>query len=119
LSFSTVKAKTTHTGITNMITDELIVMEAPELMGEPSKDEVIGFILGRRLEIESIFPNNEYLKLDLTHGELLGLKSTAVIDGVPISDLTAISWVIRHTEKYKDADIINLGNVEMLYEKLG
>lgn len=101
-----------------MISDPLISMEAPGIGLDSTKDDIIKFILDNRLVIEAQFPNNEYLKLDLTHGELLGLKSTAVVGGLPLSDLTAISWVVKHTDKYKDADIINLGNVRMLYEKL-
>jgi hypothetical protein len=93
-------------------------MEAPGISVHSTKEDIIKFILDNRQQIENNFANDEYLKLDLTHGELLGIKSTAIILGNPISDMTAISWVIKHNEKYKDADIINLGNVRMLYEKL-
>jgi hypothetical protein len=105
--------------VTDPITDPLISIEVSGLGIDSTKEEIVKFLLDNRLTIEAQFPNDEYLKFDLTHGELLGLKSTAVVGGVPISDITAISWVIKHTEKYKEADIINLGNVKMLYENLG
>lgn len=101
-----------------MITDPLISMDAFGIGVDSTKEDVIKFILDNRQQIENKFAHDEYLKLDLTHGELLGLKSTAIVLGNPIGDLAAISWVIKHSEKYKDADIINLGNVRMLYEKL-
>lgn len=100
-----------------MITDQLISMDAPELKEKYDKEEIVRFLLDKQKEIESHFPNDEYIKLDLTHGEVLGIKSTAVIGGVLITDMTAINWVTKHSEKYKDAEMINLGNVKMLYEE--
>lgn len=100
-----------------MITDNLVIMDAPELIDANNKERIVRFLLDRENDIKSHFHNDEYIKLDLTHGEILGLKSTAVVQDVPISDLTAINWVIKHNEKYKDAETINLGNVQMLYEK--
>lgn len=102
-----------------MITDKLIVMDAPEIREKPSKEDVVRFLLDNQKKIESTFANDEYLKLDLKHGEVIGIKSTAVIGGYKISDLTALSWVVNKNEKYKDSEIINLGSVKMIYREFG
>lgn len=109
-----------------MINDNIVCMQAPEVKDNLDKDEIINFLFNKRKEIEETFPNDEYIKLDLTHGEVIGLKSSSYIpaeivgmkEDLKIGDLTAINWVISKSEKYKDADIINLGNVNMLYENL-
>ena|ERR1051325_4706966 len=101
-----------------MINDTLISMQAPEIKDNLSKEDIINFLFDKRGEIEENFPNDEYIKLDLTHGEVIGLKSSSYVGDLKVGDLTAINWVIRKSEKYKDADIVNLGNVRMLYENL-
>lgn len=103
------------------IEGKLVSMDAPELTGIVSKEEIVRFLLDKQQEIESHFPNDEFIKLDMTHGEIIGMKSTAVISlgnhDIPVGDLPAMDWTIRLNAKYKDAEMINLGNVKMLYEE--
>jgi hypothetical protein len=100
----------------NLINDPLVVMEFPILGGgDADRDAVVRALLERRGDIESKFMNDEFLKLDLTHQELLGIKSTTQIGNLPVGDLPALDYVIGHTEKYKGSNVINLGNVSTVY----
>jgi hypothetical protein len=98
-----------------MVYDELVVMDFP--LGEKiDRNAVVRALLDRKEDIENTFKNNEYLKLDLTHQELVGIKSSASIGKMKVGDLPALGFVIANNDKYKDADMKNLGNVNMLYD---
>jgi len=84
--------------------------------GEPSREEIIRFLLDYQKQIEEVFCKNEYVKLDLTNGEMVGLKSTAKLGNLEIGDLPALNYLLAHDEKYKYANLLNLGNVKDLYE---
>lgn len=104
-----------------IIKDPLVVMEFP-ISGdhEKNKSVIVRALLERKADVESTFANDEFLKLDLTHQELVGIKSTATMvtdKGVmPIGDLPALNYVISNSEKYKKSKILNMGNVSTLYK---
>lgn len=104
-----------------MITDKLKVLKVQEMKGwVPSYDmreEVARVILDKQEDIENTFKNDEYLKIDLTNAEIVGLKSHAKLGDMPIGDLPAINYVLAHDDKYKNAHLLNLGNVKALYKK--
>lgn len=100
----------------NLINDPLVVMDFPIMGGaEANRNDVVRALLERRENIESTFKNDEFLKLDLTHQELVGIKSTAQIGRMPIGDLPALDYVIRNTEKYNGSNVINIGNVSAVF----
>jgi hypothetical protein len=102
-----------------MIKDDLKVLEVPELKeGDFNRNKVAKMLLNKQKEIEEFFDNDEYIKLDMTNMEIIGLKSTSVFGKTPIGDLPAIDFAIRNNEKYKDSNIVNLGNVSLLYKEL-
>lgn len=104
-----------------MIADKLKVLEVREIKRwVPSYDmreEVARVLLDKQEAIESTFKDDEYLKIDLTNAEIVGLKSHAKLGEMPIGDLPAINYVLAHDDKYKNANLLNLGNVEALYKK--
>jgi len=106
--------------MSNMINDELKVMN---IIGVDhtypiERNEIVRLLFAMKEQIESTFNKNEYIKLDLTHGEIIGLKSTAEYGDLKIGDLPALDYVIRNDHKYRKAEIINLGNVDMLYKEM-
>ena len=103
-----------------MINDELKVINIPDRknMNPITRDEAVKILFDMRSDIENTFKENEYLKMDLTHGEIIGLKSTAEYGDLKIGDLPALDYIIRNDNKYRKSEIINLGNVEMLYKEL-
>lgn len=104
----------------NLINDPLVVMEFPLSGGEEAdKTSVFRALLERKEDIENTFKNDEYLKLNLTNQELIGIKSTAYLGKMPIGDLPALDYVIANNEKYKGCNIINIGNVKMVYDHSG
>lgn len=104
----------------NLINDPLVVMDFPILGGDQAdRNTVVRALLERRMDIESKFMNDEFIKLDLTHQELVGIKSTAQIGKLPIGDLPALDYVIEHSEKYKGSNFINMGNVSTVYNYHG
>src|ERR1700722_16516383 len=97
----------------NLIKDPLIVMSFPILETEKfDRDATVKALLDRRKEIEDTFKNNEYLKLDFTRQEIVGLKST----NPKFSDYIAINLVLRFDEKYKNNNIVSLHNVDTLFD---
>jgi len=104
-----------------MIADKLNVLELgeiKEIQKKSTREDVTRLILDRQEDIEATFTENEYLKIDLTHSEILGLKSHSMLGTMKIGDLPAMDYVIRHNDKYRKADIFNLGNVDDLYKKI-
>jgi hypothetical protein len=104
-----------------VIADKLKVLalsEIKEIKKESAREDATSLIILRKWDIEATFTENEYLKIDFTNGEILGLKSHAMLGTMPIGDLPAMNYVIARDEKYKDADMLNLGNVSDLYEKI-
>ncbi len=104
----------------DLINDKLIVMELENIkeLNPANKNEVVRTILDKQEEIKSVFSNNEYIKMDLTLGEIIGLKSTATIGSIEVGDLPALDYILRNDPKYRKSNIINLGNVDMLYDKV-
>lgn len=103
-----------------MINDQLKVLDVSmsDGLNSDTRNNVVRTLLDKRDVIESVFHDDEYLKMDLTHGEIIGLKSTAKIGTMDVGDLPAMDFVIRNNEKYKNATIINLGNVSVLYNEI-
>jgi len=103
-----------------MINDELKVLDIPgmENMHPIQRNDVVRLLFTMREEIEETFNQNEFIKFDLTHGEIIGLKSTAEYGDLKIGDLPALDYVIRNDNKYRKAEIINLGNVDMLFKEI-
>lgn len=103
-----------------MINDELKVLKIPdrENMSPISRNEAVRIIFDMRNQIEETFKENECLKMDLTHGEIIGLKSTAEYGDLKIGDLPALDYIIRNDNKYRKSEIINLGHVDMLFKEL-
>lgn len=107
-----------------IITDPIVTMTFPISGGEnANRNDVVSALLNSRDVVEGTFKNDEYLKLDLTHQEIIGIKSTSkmLIPGAGkklhvIGDLPALNFVVANNEKYKGSKIINLGNVNALYE---
>lgn len=103
----------------SIIKDPLVVMDFP-IDNEKDKTAIVRALLERKAEVESTFANDEFLKLDLTHQELVGIKSTATMvtskGEMPISDLPALNYVISNSDKHKGSKILNIGNVSKLYE---
>lgn len=103
--------------MSTIINDPLVVMEFPLIEGETAdRNTVVRALLEKRADIESTFKNDEYLKLDLTHQELIGLKSTAFLGKMPIGDLPAINYVLSNNDRHNKSKILNLGNVSMVYK---
>jgi len=104
----------------NMINDELKVLNIPGMdnMSPIQRNDVVRILFKMREEIKSTFDKNECIKMDLTHGEIIGLKSTAEYGDLKIGDLPALDYVIRNDDKYRKSEIINLGNVDMLYKEM-
>lgn len=104
-----------------MIADKLKVLklgEIKEIKKESAREDVKSLMILRKWDIDATFTENEYLKIDFTNGEILGLKSHAMLGTMVIGDLPAMNYVLARDEKYKDADILNLGNVNNLYKKI-
>jgi len=103
-----------------MINDELKILEVPGLKGreEIGRDEVVRILFEQQKNIEEKFTESEFIKMDLTHGEIIGLKSTAEFGKLKIGDLPALDYIIRNDYKYQKAKIINLGNVDMLFKEM-
>ena len=93
------------------VKDPLIVMSFPVT----EEKNIVTTLIERKEEVLHTFQNNEYLKFDETHQELIGLKSTAKVGKVTITDLPALNHVIAHNDRYKDSHILNLGNVNVIY----
>jgi hypothetical protein len=104
----------------NLVNDELKVLNIPGRSGmKPlTRDDVVRILFDMRSEIEATFTQNEYLKMDLTHGEIIGLKSTAEYGDLKIGDIPALDYIIRNDNKYRKSDIINLKNVNELYKEI-
>ncbi len=101
----------------NTVNDPLVVMEFPIMGGENAdRNTVVRALLERRPIIESTFTNDEYLKLDLTRQEIIGLKSTAYVGKTKITDLPALNHVLSNNEIYIGNNITNLGNVSTIYK---
>lgn len=104
-----------------MIEDKLNVLALGgigHIKQENMREDVARLILDHKAAIENNFTNNEYLKIDLTNGEILGLKSHGMLGNMLIGDLPAMNYVIARDDKYKSANIINLGNVNDLYKRV-
>ncbi len=104
-----------------MIEDKLKVLPLSDIghiKPEDTREDVTRLILDRKTEIENYFTDNEYLKIDLTNGEILGLKSHGMLGNMPIGDLPAMNYVITRDHKYMKANILNLGNVNDLYKRV-
>lgn len=104
----------------NIVNDELKVLNIPgmENMNPIKRDDVVRILFNMRNEIETTFDQNECIKMDLTHGEIIGLKSTAEYGDLKVGDLPALDYVIRNDAKYRKSEIINLGHVDMLYREM-
>ncbi len=103
-----------------MINDELKILDVPNIKGKDKigRDEVVKILFEQRKNIEETFKENECIKMDLTNGEIIGLKSTAEFGKLKIGDLPALDYIIRNDCKYNKSTIINLGNVDMLFKEL-
>jgi hypothetical protein len=102
-----------------MINDELKILEVPNIKGtNPGRDEIVRILFEQRKNIEEKFTESEFIKMDLTHGEIIGLKSTAEFGKLKIGDLPALDYIIRNDDKYRKSTIINLGNVDMLFQEM-
>ncbi len=103
-----------------MINDELKILEVPNIKGREKleRDEVVRILFEQRKNIEEKFTENECIKMDLTNGEIIGLKSTAKFGKIEVGDLPALDYIIRNDDKYRKSTIINLGNVDMLFKEL-
>lgn len=101
----------------SIIKDPLVVMNFPITEGD--RNSVVRALLERKSDIESTFANDEFLKLDLTHQELVGMKSTSTmvtqLGEQLIGDRPALNYVISHSEKYKESNILDIGNVSAVY----
>lgn len=104
--------------IQSVVEDEIIAIDAPEAKGWTKPDTEAITALFRQYEdvVKKTFVNNDYLKLDVTHGEILGLHSTSMIGDTVLPDLPVMDHAIRSNPKYRDADIWNIANVEALYK---
>lgn len=110
-----------------MITDEIKVLELPSIKSLKTikRDDVVRMLFEKRQEIEETFSENEFLKLDLTNCEIIGLKSKSEIavplsadqNRIKIGDLPAFNYLIARNEKYKNAEIINLDTVKRIYHE--
>lgn len=101
-----------------VIDDELKVVELPETnWKEASKEDIVRTILEKKEEITKTFTNDEYLKIDLTNGEIVGFKSTAKLGDMELGDLSCLNFILAHNAKYKEAHLLNLGKVNTLYEE--
>ena len=101
-----------------MINDSLKVLELPSLsVGNVSREDAVRILFEKRKDIEEFFIENEYIKLDITNREIIGLKSTAKLGKMEIGDLPAIDFVIRNSDKYKNSNMLNLGNVNVLFQE--
>lgn len=101
-----------------VVKDDLVVLQMPEIKGWTRHDQASVMPLFRKNEdlIKKTFANNEYLKLDVTHGEILGLHSTSKLGDKVMPDLPVMNRVINENSKYKEADIWNIANVETIYK---
>lgn len=105
--------------MSEIINDPLVVLEFPIPEGEQAtRDDIVGALIARRTLVESVFTNDEYLKLDLTHQEIIGIKSTATVGKLQIGDLPALGHVVGNNERYKDSNLINLGNVSSIFKHI-
>jgi|SRR6266404_5767450 len=96
-----------------LVKDTLVVMPFPmENMEKFDRTATVKALLDRKADIESTFKNNEYIKLDLTNQELVGIKNTSD----KFSDYIALNLVTRNHARYKDSNILSLGNVNDLFE---
>lgn len=103
-----------------MINDKLKVLEVAEIkdLTTPiTRGNVVRILFEKKDELHNTFTDNEYLKLDMTNGEFVGLKSTSTFLDKPISDLAALDYLIRNSDKYKAAEMLNLGNINDLFKK--
>ena len=96
----------------------LIALDMPEAKGwtKANHGSVMSLLKTNEDLVKKTFAQNEYLKLDVTHGEILGLHSTAKIGDKVLPDLPVMNRVIRENPKYKEADIWNIANVETIYK---
>lgn len=101
----------------SLIKDDLVVLDMPEAKGwgKPYPNGIIPLLRAHEESIRATFTQNEYLKLDVTHGEILGLHSTSKLGEKVMPDLPVMNHVIRENPKYKEADIWNIGNVDDIY----
>ena len=108
-----------------MINEIIQVLDIPGIKGieKITRDETVKALFDNRGLIEGKFINDEWLKMDLTHGEIIGLKSNSKIDiggfkdPIDVGDLPAFNFMISRNEKYKNANLINLGKVSMLFKE--
>ena len=104
-----------------MIADKLKALKikdiTPMAFSDDMREKAVRMILDNEEAIKNTFKDNEYLKIDLTNEEILGLKSHAKLGNMPIGDLPAMNYVLAHDDKYKNANLINLGNVGDVYKK--
>lgn len=101
----------------DMIKDQLVVMAFPISNGEEAdRNEIVKALLERKNDVKNTFANDEFLMIDLTHQELVGMKSTLTLGKMPIGDLPALNYVISHSENYKERKILNLGKVSTIYK---
>lgn len=100
-----------------LINDPIVTMEFP-IDENADRDAIARAILENREKIESTFSNNEFLKIDMTRKEIIGIKSTAKLGKMPIGDLPALSFIVSNDEKYSKSKMLDLGNVMTIYEHL-
>lgn len=81
----------------NIVNDELKVLKIPgrENMNSIQRNDVVRILFDMRNEIETTFDQNEYIKMDLTHGEIIGLKSTSEYGDLKIGDLPALAMLSK------------------------
>lgn len=108
-----------------MINEIIQTLDIPSIKGikKITRDETVKALFDNQSLIESKFVNDEWLKMDLTHGEIIGLKSNSKLDiggfkePINVGDLPAFNFMISRNEKYKNADLIDLGRLSMLFKK--
>lgn len=101
----------------SIINDPLVIMEFP-VSGSADRDSVVRALIDSRSNIESTFNNNEYLMLDLTHQEIIGIKSTAHLGKMKVGDLPALNCIVSNSDRYKESKMMVLGNVSTIYNHL-
>lgn len=103
----------------DLIKDPIITMNFPLKKGVyTDRDMIVKEILEKKSEILETYKNNEYLKLDMTQGEIIGMKSTLKFGNIDIPDRVALSYMVSDSERYKSSKVIDLGNVNTIYEHI-
>lgn len=100
----------------NFIKDKVVEMDFPVEGDGKDRDAIVRALLERKEEVQKTFSNNEFIKLDLTNQQLLGIKSTANIGDLVVGDRPALNYVIANSEKHRESNLIDIGNIDKIYK---